>query len=101
MCAIGVLGIAPAAVLANAQNVFSSLSIDLEEVSGEIVSLDAKMKSFVLKNDENNTTIFYTSKTVFTLDDEDSTPEEALKSGHQANVTHEAKVATRVEARSE
>lgn len=71
-------------------------------VEGTIRSIARDKASFVLQVDENKTeTISINDKTVYMLDGTSSTRDEALKSGRDATVMHEEKVASRVEVSSE
>lgn len=72
-------------------------------VQGEIVSVDLDEMVFSIRTDEEyeNIEISVSEDTAFTLDGAESTMEDALEAGRFARVTHEEKVASRVEVSSE
>ncbi len=71
-----------------------------EDVSGEISAVDLEANTFTLwvEGDASNIQISVTDETVYMLNGEASTKEDALKVGHLANVAHEELVASSVSA---
>lgn len=77
------------------------VAIDDEQVAnGSIKSVDAKRNQFVISASEEGEeiTLRFNRRTQFTLDGEESSVEEALKKGHEANVKHRDNLAIRVDA---
>lgn len=72
----------------------------VEVAEGRIVKVDAERDMFVLTTNEDGEeiTLRVAERTQFTLDGEESTKEEALREGHDANVRHQNNLALRVEA---
>lgn len=79
-----------------------------ETMDGRITAVDAKAKTFVLlvkqsPNDQGpveRVTIAWTDRTECLLDGKASTPADAIKSGLEASVTHEEKVAIKVDSKT-
>jgi hypothetical protein len=71
---------------------------DVQIANGTIKEVDTERSRFVLATGEQEVEISYTRRTQFTLNGEESTMEEALKAGHEANVRHRNNIAIRVDA---
>ncbi len=69
----------------------------IDEASGEIVKVDLEKNYFQIRHADADMTIVINEKTIFTINGKEAKPEEALKKGHAAVVTHEGRVAIRVD----
>lgn len=102
---VGVVGVACAATAIAAVptrvDVVSMSVAESETVSGTIKSVNADEKQFVLTVDNEDIEVSVDEDTVYTLDGEKSSMKEALKQGRSASVTHEDKLASRVDVYTE
>ena len=74
----------------------------VESAEGTIAGVDLEKKSFTLRvgSDGHTLELKVTDRTAFKLDGKDSSMAEAVKTGRTAKVSHEDKVASRVDVKS-
>jgi hypothetical protein len=78
----------------------STVSTSNDRAVGAIVVVDSIENSFILASIDRMAMFGVDASTVYTINGLPSTKSEALKPGHSAIVTHEAKMATRIDVRS-
>ncbi|MEM1166523.1 MAG: hypothetical protein AAGI30_09575 [Planctomycetota bacterium] len=97
VCVLGLSGIG-AGIPAGGDVSLGELQDQPAVAVGSITSVDLEEKLFVLMVDETEAMVTFDAETVFVLDLEESTAEEALQIGYGATVTHDDGHASRVEA---
>lgn len=98
-CVLAFAGMTPTAFTAQLQTVVAALHVQPETIdTGTIIQVDADAKSFVLRTRAAQRIEFNVDdETVYILNGNPSTMEEALQSDREATVTHDDRNATRVE----
>jgi hypothetical protein len=102
-CALTMLGAGASLGIVNNAEVYANAIAHraLAESSGRIDSVSLDTSSFVLRTDNDIVTLKVNDDTVYMLDGNTSTRDEALKVGHAAKVQHDDGTASRVEATSD
>ena len=94
----GVLGLSFGALPALASLDTSAETLGAETAKGNIKSVDSAAKSFVITVEGKDVTVRTNEKTTYTMDGAASTMDKVVKAGNDVTVTHEAGLASKVDA---